>query len=138
MSNDTIFTKIIKREIPAEIIYEDDEFISFLDIKTTNEGHSLVVPKNVYENYFDMPDEMVEKFAVLIKKIAPRIKEAVSADGVNLIMNNGKEAGQIIFHAHMHIIPRFSGDGFSHWPGKDMTPEELKKTAEKIKKVLSN
>ena len=133
MSNDTIFTKIINREIPAEIIYEDDEFISFLDIKPTNEGHSLVVPKVVYENYFDMPDETLEKFSLVIKKVAKAVKKALSADGINLIMNNGKEAGQIIFHAHMHIVPRFSGDGFRPWPGKDVTPKELKKTAEKIK-----
>ena len=107
---DSIFTKIIKREIPADIIYEDDLVISFLDINPVNKGHALVVPKKAFENIFDGDEESLAHMMKVAKKLSLIVKEAVRADGINLIMNNGEHAGQEVFHAHLHIIPRFKGD----------------------------
>ena len=85
--------------------------IAFLDIKPVNKGHALVVPKKPFENIFDGDDESLAHMIKTAKKLSNIIKETVGADGVNLIMNNGEHAGQEVFHAHLHIIPRHKGDG---------------------------
>ena len=108
---DSIFTKIIDRELPACIVYEDDTTIAFLDIAPVNKGHTLVVPKKPFENLFDGDDDGLADMIKTARKLAPVIKDAVNADGVTLVMNNGAEVGQEVMHAHLHIIPRFKGDG---------------------------
>lgn len=107
---DTLFAKIVAREIPAEIIFEDDLVVAFLDIHPINHGHSLVVPKKQFENVFDGDSETLAHMMVVGQKIAQALKTAGLADGVNLIMNNGAEAGQEVWHAHLHVIPRKAGD----------------------------
>lgn len=109
-----IFEKIIAREIPAEIIYEDDTVISFLDITPVNKGHALVVPKKKIINIFDGDEVTLEHMIRAAKKVATAIRTTLGADGVNIVMNNEAAAGQKIFHAHMHIIPRFEGDEAYH------------------------
>lgn len=108
---DSIFTKIIKREIPAHVIYEAEIAIAFLDINPVQKGHTLVVPKRQFENIFDGDDESLAHMIKIAKKLSVIIKETMAADGINLIMNNGKHAGQEVFHAHLHIVPRHKGDG---------------------------
>lgn len=108
---DSIFTKIINREIPADIIYEDEKIIAFLDINPVNKGHTLVVPKKPFENIFDGDEEILAHMIKVSKKLSLVIRETVGADGVNLIMNNGEYAGQEVFHAHLHIVPRHKNDG---------------------------
>jgi len=135
--NECLFCKIVKKEIPSDIIYEDDDFFAFLDINPNNPGHSLIVPKKHYENIYNLPDEILKNIAPLIKKRAAAVKNGVNADGINIIMNNDGAAGQIVPHAHFHIIPRFANDGYKHWPGKSYAnKEESAKTAEKIKSAL--
>jgi len=135
--NECLFCKIVKKEIPSDIIYEDDDFFAFLDINPNNPGHSLIVPKKHYENIYNLPDEILKNIAPLIKKMAAAVKNGVNADGINIIMNNDGAAGQIVPHAHFHIIPRFANDGYKHWPGKSYAnKEESAKTAEKIKSAL--
>ena len=132
--NECIFCKIAKKEIPTNKIYEDEKFIAFLDINPVNPGHVLVVPKNHYENIYSAPDEILCDIGPIVKKIAVAVKKGVSADGINIIMNNDGAAGQIVPHAHFHIIPRFADDGFRHWRGKPYAnKEESAKIAEKIK-----
>lgn len=106
----TIFEKIIAREIPASIMYEDDTVIAFLDIRPTNKGHALVVPKHPYENVFDADPNALAHMMGVAQKIAHALKATVHAAGVNLVMNNGEAAGQEVMHAHLHVIPRFAGD----------------------------
>ena len=135
--NECVFCKIVKGEIPADKIYEDNNFFAFLDINPNNPGHTLVIPKKHYENIYNLPDEILKNIAPLIKKIAIAVKNGVNADGINIIMNNDGAAGQIVPHAHFHVIPRFASDGLRHWPGKSYSnKEEVVKTAEKIKKEL--
>ncbi len=109
--SETIFSKIIANEIPAEIIYEDELVLAFLDINPINKGHTLVIPKVAFENIFDADEEVFAHMAVVAKRLGNCLKDAVQADGINLIMNNGTAAGQEVFHAHLHIIPRFANDG---------------------------
>lgn len=132
--NDCVFCKIAKGEIPADKIYEDDKFFAFLDINPNNPGHTLIIPKAHYKNLYELPDEVLSEIAPLIKKLAIAVKKSVNADGINIIMNNDRAAGQIVSHAHFHIIPRFADDGLRHWLGKPYSnKEESAKVAEKIK-----
>ena len=103
-----IFCKIIKNEIPAVKIYEDAETLAFLDINPDTRGHALVIPKNHHENIYSLPVETWCLMNITAQKIAIAIKNALSADGINIIMNNESAAHQIIFHAHIHIIPRYN------------------------------
>jgi histidine triad (HIT) family protein len=132
-----IFCKIVAGEIPANKIFEDDDFIAFLDIKPNNLGHSLLVPKIHCKNIFDMPDEILAKLGKHIQIIAQAVLKGTEAKGINIGMNNGETAGQLIGHAHIHIIPRFPQDGLIHWSAKDgITQEELSKAAEAIKAFI--
>lgn len=108
---DSIFTKIINREIPADIVYEDDEVIAILDINPINKGHTLIIPKDPFVNALDGSADQLAHMMRVAKKLSPIIVEAVQADGFNLTMNNGEVAGQEVFHAHLHIIPRHKDDG---------------------------
>ena len=135
--NECIFCKIIKGEIPADKIYENEKFLAFLDIKPNNPGHTLVVPKDHSENLYKMPDETLSAIAPLIKKIAVAVKNATNADGINIGMNNESPAGQIVPHVHFHIIPRFTNDGLRHWQGKTYaSKKEANEIAEKIIKNI--
>ncbi|MDR3547842.1 MAG: HIT family protein [Candidatus Pacebacteria bacterium] len=135
-ATESIFDKIIKREIPAEIVYEDDTTIAFLDIHPNNPGHTLVVPKKPFKNLFDMDEAALTNLIKAVQKVAIAIKDGMRADGINIAMNNDAAAGQIVFHAHMHVIPRFKDDGFKHFPTKEYAPGEAAVIAEKIRTQL--
>jgi histidine triad (HIT) family protein len=134
---DCIFCKIASKELPSEnIVYENGHSVAFLDIRPVNPGHTLVVPKEHHADLFETPEAVLTDMIAAAKKVAAAVKKALKADGVNLGMNNGTAAGQVIFHAHMHVIPRFTGDGLRHWPNKDVTPDDLRTVAEKVRKQL--
>lgn len=132
--NECIFCKIINGEIPADKIYEDENFFVFLDIHPINPGHALLAPKKHYENLYEIPDDLMAKTGPIIKKLAIAIKKGMKADGINLGMNNEKPAGQLVPHAHFHIIPRFIDDGHEHWKGRSYSPGEAQDLADKISK----
>ena len=134
--DDCVFCKIIKGEIPADKIYENEDTFAFLDITPINPGHVLLISKKHYENLYDLPDELLSKMAPIIKKLAVAVKKGVNAEGINIGMNNERSAGQLVFHAHFHIIPRFPNDGHFHWKGTPYKKDEALKTAEKIKEFL--
>ncbi len=133
---DCIFCKIIKGEISCDKIFEDKNTIAFLDINPVNRGHSLVVPKKHFETIFDTPNETLADLIKTVKIISSAVLDGVEADGINLGVNNLKAAGQLVPHVHFHVIPRFSYDGLRHWPGKRLSANEMKTTAEKIKKII--
>ncbi len=105
-----IFCKIIKGEIPSGKIYEDDTVLAFLDINPANKGHALVLPKAHYGNIFDVPEPVLSKTIEIVKKIATAVLKVTNCDGVNILQNNNKAAGQLVPHIHFHIIPRFEND----------------------------
>jgi len=134
----TIFEKIIAREIPASIIYEDEQVISFLDINPNNKGHALVVPKKKFVNILDADVDVLAHMMVVAKKIALALTDVVGATGVNLVMNNGKDAGQEVFHAHLHVIPRHENDGVYQKPQHASYAEgEEQVLGEEIKKAIA-
>jgi len=135
MSN-CLFCRILAREIPSEKVYEDDKVYAFLDIKPVNPGHALVIHKHHHADIFDTPEADMRDLAAGARKVAIAVKETLKVDGVNLGMNNGGAAGQVIFHAHLHVIPRRSSDGLKHWPHQDAKPDELKAVAEKLRSAL--
>lgn len=106
----SIFTKIINREIPAAIIYEDDHHIAFLDIAPFEKGHTLVVPKKEYATIFDMPEEEYLELQKIVLKIAKHYERVLDC-GLNIIQNNKEIAGQSVFHVHFHIVPRRNKTG---------------------------
>lgn len=131
-----IFCKLATNEISSAKVYEDDEFVAFLDIKPVNLGHTLVIPKQHYENLESVPPEIVGKFFKIVQKVAKAVKQATGVEGFNLGLNNGEVAGQVIFHIHMHIIPRQIGDGLELWPQRELTASEQEAVALKIKQAL--
>lgn len=132
---DCIFCKIIDGIIPSAKVYEDSDFIAILDINPVSKGHLLVLPKKHYVNILDMDDEVLMKCAIVLKKLCGVLTRALDVSGVNLIQNNGKDAGQIIFHSHFHLIPRKPNDGIKIGMDHHKYDEgEMEKYAELIKK----
>lgn len=136
MNTDCLFCKIVAGAIPSTKVYEDDTVYAFLDIHPVNIGHTLIVPKVHVTNLYDIPSTTLAHMATVAQKLSIAIKKALSADGINIEMNNDPVAGQIIFHTHLHIVPRFEGDGFTHWHGKrDYYEGEAAEVAQKIIRV---
>jgi len=133
---DCIFCKIIKGEIPADKVFESKKILAFLDINPVNLGHTLVISKTHFSSLEETPDEIASEMMKAAKKIGAVLGEAIGADGFNLGLNNSKEAGQVVEHVHLHVMPRFSGDGLKLWPGKETTAEERKEAAKKIKSQI--
>ena len=133
--NGCIFCKIVKGDIPCAKIFEDDKVLSFLDIAPANKGHALIVTKNHYETLLEIPDDYLEDMMLKAKKIAQALSAALGNEGFNVLMNNKKVAGQLVPHAHVHIIPRFNGDGISlNWKPKKY--KDIEGVKEKIKSFL--
>ncbi len=132
-----IFCKIVRGEIPAEIIAETGDTLSFVDIQPANFGHSLVIPRAHYSDIFSLPDELVAKLFQEAKRISVAVKEGVNAEGINIYMNNGSAAGQVVFHAHVHVIPRMKSDGYGTFPTTHYEYEgQIKEIGEEIKNLL--
>jgi histidine triad (HIT) family protein len=104
-----IFCKISRKEAPASVVYEDSKVMAFMDIRPVSEGHTLVIPKQHYEDIFSTPEELLAYTHEVTKRIAVAVKKVTHADGVSIVQQNGKAAGQDVFHLHIHIIPRFEG-----------------------------
>jgi len=110
MTDDCIFCSILEGEIPSHKVYEDDETYAFLDVNPLGRGHTLVVPKQHAPSLTDLGDDGEAVFE-MVRRLAPRVADAVDAPAYNLGLNNGSEAGQEVPHVHLHIVPRFDGDG---------------------------
>lgn len=135
----TIFTKIIKREIPANIIYEDDLVIAFLDISQATLGHTLVVTKREYENIFELDDKISAHLYKVVVKLSKAINKAFNPSGLNILNNNGQVAGQTVFHYHIHIIPRYNESDVTFTLTNNYglaTQEELEKRCKAIQSAL--
>ena len=111
MTDDCIFCKIVKGEITADKVYEDDNVIGILDANPKAEGHTLIIPKKHFKTLLDVPNSLGNELIEAAKKVALKLIEEGKGDGFNLLMNNFDSAGQVVHHAHMHIIPRKKGDG---------------------------
>ena len=111
MKDDCIFCKIAAGKIPSSTIYEDSHFRVFLDINPLTKGHCLIVPKEHFTNIYDLDAETAGKVFTLATLISRALKNVLKCDGLNVKQNNELLAGQSVFHFHMHLIPRYKGDG---------------------------
>lgn len=134
MADSCVFCKIVRGELPSYKVYEDEKTLAFLDINPVNPGHTLVIPKaEETRNIFDVSPEDWAATTETARKIARAVEKAVGADGVNIMMNNRSFAGQVVDHPHIHVIPRFKGDGLAHWPHKKYGEGEADTLSEKIR-----
>jgi histidine triad (HIT) family protein len=135
--SETVFSKIIRGELPAFKIYEDDDVLAFLDIHPVNRGHTLVIPKNTdARNIFDLPTKDWLAMTRVVHVLATAVEKALDADGVNILMNNRSTAGQAVDHPHIHIIPRFKGDGHEIWKHGAYKEGEAEVMLQKIRETL--
>ena len=112
-----IFCKIVRGEIPSKKVWEDDNNIAFLDINPASPGHVLVVPKKHFASMHDTEDISIQKLGIAVKKVNDLVKEKLNCEGTNILLNNGRIAGQIVEHVHFHVIPRYPQDGIElHFP----------------------
>ena len=133
----TVFMKIINRELPAEILYEDAHTLAFLDIAPNAPGHTLVIPKHPVTNVFDTDATTWEAVMRTVHKVAPAVRDAVGAKGVHINSNHGAEAGQVVFHLHIHIIPRRERSEFEFWPHQSYEDGEAASIAARIRDTLT-
>lgn len=134
---DCIFCKIANGEIPSATVFEDEKVRVILDLGPAAKGHALVLPKEHFKDSTEAPEELLGHVMAVGASVGAAEMKAFGADGFNLIQNNGEAAGQSVFHLHLHVIPRRTGDGIVRlWvPGKT-TPEEMQETAQAIRSAL--
>lgn len=136
MQDDCLFCKIVAGDIPAQKVFEDEYSIAFMDINPVNPGHVLVVPKEHSDDITKMPDEAVGRLFRFVQHVAKGVREAVGAPGFNIGVNTGPAAGQVVFHMHVHVMPRFENDGHRRWEKKEVPEDEIVRVAESIRAIL--
>lgn len=131
-----IFCKIAEGEIPSATLFEDEDFRVILDLGPASKGHALILPKEHYANLYELSDELAAKAMVLAKKMITRMQKVLNCDGYNIVQNNGEPAGQTVFHFHMHLIPRYEGDGVGlGWHMGELTDADRDEILSKLKEI---
>ena len=133
-----IFAKMLRGEIPCHTIYEDEDTLAFLDIMPRSDGHALVITKEKARDLFDISPEGLAKLMAVVQKLAPKIQQAMGAEGVLIQQFNGAAAGQTVFHLHFHILPIKEGVPLKPHAGQMADQAELAATAEKVRKQLES
>ena len=134
--NDNIFAKILRGELPCHKIYEDNDTLAFMDIMPRGDGHCLVIPKRPSRNILDVAPEDLAKVMVTVQTVSKAAVKAFDADGLTIQQFSEPAGGQIVFHLHVHIIPRFDGIKLRPRTGDGQNQEILKENAEKIKQTF--
>lgn len=139
MSGNCVFCRIVAGEIPAVKLYEDDLVLAFLDIAPVNRGHALIIPKKHYFSVTEIPAAEAGRLLEAAGRLGAALLRAVDADGFNLLLSNGTVAGQVVPHAHLHVIPRFPEDGLvlpsRHVPYADAAEKDA--VAAEVRKRLA-
>lgn len=139
IKEDCLFCKIAKGEIHSATVYEDSHFTVILDVNPATKGHCLIIPKEHFDNIYDLDGETAGKLFALATCIARAMKDALKCDGLNLVQNNGEVAGQTVNHFHLHLIPRYEGDGLNlNWPQQEISGEQLEEIRQSIKSQSNN
>jgi len=135
LDDDCIFCKIIRGEIPSFKVHEDDDIFAFMDINPVNRGHVLVIPRHHGRDILETPGEWVGKTFAGAGRIARAVQKTVEPDGINILQANGPGAKQSVFHLHVHVIPRFTGDGLTmNWELQPGDMDAIGALAEEISK----
>lgn len=142
MSENCVFCKIVRKELSASVVYEDNDVTAFMSNHPINEGHTLVVPKKHYVDIFEIPESETSYLFTITKRLAQAVRDAMVPPGIRIVQNNGAAAGQVVFHMHVHIIPLTPRDetqksGIHHGASFFASSEILEKDAEKIRAVLA-
>ena len=134
---DCVFCRIVAKQIPSTVVCEDESTLAFMDIGSVNPGHVLVVCKAHVEDVFGLDERQAAAMFRTAARVAQAINRAFSPHGVSLYQANGTAAGQTVFHAHIHVVPRYKGDGMDLvWPVKHPPRAELERAAERIRSAL--
>lgn len=132
-----IFCKIAGGQIPSSTLYEDEQFRVILDLGPASKGHALILPKEHYADVCALDGEIAAKVLPLAARIGEAMKKSLGCAGFNLVQNNGRAAGQTVFHFHMHVIPRYEdGPDMISWASQSAAPEELQAVADRIRSNL--
>ena len=132
-----IFCKIAAGEIPSKTVYEDEQFRVVMDLGAASEGHALIIPKNHYANLMELDEKTAAGVLPLAGKISRAMMDGLKCDGLNLVQNNGEEAGQTVMHFHLHMIPRYKGGAeVIGWKPGNPAAEEMEAAAAKIRAKL--
>ena len=135
--SDCIFCRIVARQIPSTVVHEDEHTLAFMDLGQVNPGHVLVAVKKHAENIYTLDDAQAGAVLRSAARVARAIRDAFAPHGLSVYQANGKAAGQTIFHCHVHLVPRYEGDGMAlTWPVKNPPREKLEEYAAKIKSSL--
>ena len=137
VDSECIFCKIVAGDIPCAKVFESETVLAFLDIAPVHAGHVLVLPKDHYPTLMDLPSELGSDLLQALSSVGKAIMETTGADGLNLMQNNHEAAGQLVHHAHFHLIPRFKDDGLRLWPQSPYKDQdEMRKLAASIAALL--
>ncbi len=132
--NDCLFCGIVAGDVPSQTIDSDEKTVAFLDINPATPGHALVIPRKHSADLLEIEAEDLEATTVAAQRLAKRMKEALGADGVNLVNACGEVAFQTVFHFHVHVVPRYKGDPLKlPWVPTEGDPDEIAKVAEKLR-----
>ncbi len=139
MPVDCVFCRIVAGELPSNRIYEDADVLAFLDIAPLVKGHTLVIPKAHIDPFMQAPPDIITPLFLAVQRVARAMMTSLKADGINLHQSNGKVAGQVVPHLHVHVIPRFADDGLAwNWrAGSYADPAEAKAMLERIKAAIT-
>lgn len=135
MSEYCEFCRIVRKEGSASYIYEDEKVVAFLSIRPIYDGHTLVIPKRHYENIYEVSDEDIAYLFKVVKKVAYAVKKGLRSDGIKIVQNNGKTAGQVVFHLHVHVIPTYEEKRPS-WPREINEGNKLNEIAAKVRQFV--
>jgi histidine triad (HIT) family protein len=132
-----VFCRIVARQIPATVVHEDEHTLAFMDLGHVNPGHVLVAVKAHVENLFGLENDQASAVSATMLRVARAIRDAFAPHGLSVYQANGKAAGQTVLHYHLHLVPRYDGDGMAlTWPVKNPPREKLEEYAVKIKSRL--
>ena len=138
MEDNCIFCKIIKKQIVSYIIYEDEDFQVILDNSPATKGHAILLTKKHFKNLFEMDEEIAANLFPVVLKVSNMMKDELNCSGFNLVQNNGKDAGQTVFHFHLHLIPRYVNDEVDfRWKTTEYEDGEAASIAKKISNKIN-
>ena len=131
MSMNCPFCRIASGQASASIVHKDDTIVAFMDLNPANIGHTLIVPREHWENIHDIPESILAEIFSVVKRVSAAVKKTVGAEGISILQLNGRAAGQTVMHFHVHVIPRFRGDPLSKAIGVMVEHEGFEKPERK-------
>ncbi|MBR2046106.1 MAG: HIT family protein [Agathobacter sp.] len=132
--DDCIFCKLANGDIPTNTIYEDENFRVIMDASPATKGHALVLPKDHFDNIYDIDSDVLAKAVQVGQKVVKHATNILGCQGYNLLQNNGEAAGQTVFHFHLHLIPRYEGaENILNWKPCEISSEEIKEITDAIR-----